>query len=185
MGMADEREARRADATRVWLAPHDPAWLATARAEGARIAAAIGDAVLDVEHIGSTAIAGIAAKAIIDLMPVLRANAELDSGRGQMEALGYLWRGEFGIPGRRYYVLEREGRRVFHVHVYRAGDANVATQLAFRDYLRAHREEALAYEAVKLAAAAAHPGDSMAYNDHKSGWIRACLQRAMAWREGR
>lgn len=179
--MADECEARQADATRVWLAPHDPAWASLAAEEAARLVAGVGDAVLRVEHIGSTAIQGIAAKPTIDLMPILKAEADLDGGRDAMEALGYIWRGEFGIPGRRYCILERDGRRVFHVHFYREGNDQVATQLAFRDYLRTHRDEAVAYEAIKREAVAAHPHDSLAYNDHKAAWIRACQARALAW----
>jgi len=179
--MADERAARRADATAVTLVAHDPAWAEAAAAEGARIADAVGPALLRVEHVGSTAIPGIAAKPTVDLMPVVRSEDDLDTCRAPMEGLGYHWRGEFGIPGRRYCVLERDGRRVFHVHFFAEGNENVARQIAFRDYLRAHRGEALAYEAIKREAAAANPKDSMAYNDHKSDWIHACQQRAEAW----
>ncbi len=179
--MADEREARRADATRVSLEPHNPAWAGMALAESARIAEAAGDIFMRIEHIGSTAIPGIAAKPTIDLMPVVRDLDELDGRRADIEALGYLWRGEFGIEGRRYCVLERDGKRLFHVHFYATGNDNIARQVAFRDYLRAHRDEALAYEAIKRESAASNPADSMAYNDHKSDWIRACLQRALAW----
>lgn len=179
--MADEFAARRADATQVTLAPHDPDWIRVAAEEGARIGKALGDSLVAVHHIGSTAIPGIAAKPTIDLMPALRPGADIDACRGPMEALGYLWRGEFGIAGRRYCVLERDGRRLFHVHIFPAGHANIATQLAFRDYLRAHPEEALAYEAIKREAAAAHPDNSLKYNDYKSAWIRACQERAAAF----
>lgn len=179
--MADEREARKADATQVTLAPHDPAWAELAARESARIAAAIGSSLLRVEHIGSTAIPGIAAKPTIDLMPVVRSDDDLDACRAPMEGLGYLWRGEFGIEGRRYSVLERDGKRLFHVHIFADGHPNIATQLMFRNYLRAHRDEALAYEAAKRAAAEAHAWNSLAYNDHKSAWILACQQRAKAW----
>jgi GrpB-like predicted nucleotidyltransferase (UPF0157 family) len=183
--MADEREARIADATRVWLAPHDPAWAEMAAAEGARLTGTLGDALIVVHHIGSTAIAVIAAKPVVDLMPVVRGLEALEARRSEIEALGYLWRGEFGIAGRRYCVLERQGTRVFHVRFFAEGHPNIATQLVFRDYLRAHRDEALAYEAAKRAAAEAHPDNSLAYNDHKAGWIRACVERAQAWAVGR
>lgn len=177
----DERAARMADATRVTLTPHDPDWAKMAEAEGARIAEALGDIFLRVEHIGSTAIPGIEAKPTVDLMPVVRDIALADERRGAMEALGYLWRGEFGIEGRRYCVLERDGKRLFHVHIFADGHSNIATQLMFRDYLRAHRDEALAYQAIKREAAAAQPDNSLAYNDHKSAWIVACQTRAKAW----
>ena len=146
MRVADEREARRADATEVLLAPHNPGWAGAAARESARIAAAVGPSMLRVEQIGSTAIPGIAAKPTIDMMPVVRGASDLDACRGPMEALGYRWRGEFGIPGRRYSVLEKNGKRLFHVHIYAAGGGNIATQLLFRDYLRARRDEALAFK---------------------------------------
>ena len=90
-----------------------------AEAEGARIAGAMGDAFLRVEHIGSTAIPGIVAKPVVDLMPVVRSIEVVDERREAIEALGYRWRGEFGITGRRYCVLERDGLRLFHVHIFR------------------------------------------------------------------
>ncbi len=179
--MTGEMNARRADATAVTLAPHDPEWLRVATAEAARIAAGIGAAILRAEHIGSTAIPGIAAKPTIDLMPLVRSEHDLDACRAPMEELGYLWRGEYGVPGRRYSVMERNGKRLFHVHIFTEGNENVARHLTFRDYLRVHPGEALAYEAAKRAAAEAHPHDTMAYNDHKAGWIRACQDRAKAW----
>jgi GrpB-like predicted nucleotidyltransferase (UPF0157 family) len=178
-------EARRADATPVVLAPHNPRWAEMAAEEIARINAVIGSAVLRVEHIGSTSIPGIAAKPTIDLMPVVRTDFAPERCQAAMESLNYLWRGEFGIPGRGYCVRERDGKRLFHVHIFAEGDENIARHIAFRDYLRAHPEEAQAYEAAKRAAATAHPGNSMAYNGHKSDWVRACVDRAMAWAAAR
>jgi GrpB-like predicted nucleotidyltransferase (UPF0157 family) len=179
--MADEREARLADATRVTLAPHDPQWARMAEYEAARLKHKLGDVLVTVHHMGSTSIPGIAAKPTVDLMPTVTTLDALEARRGDVEALGYLWRGEFGIADRRYCVLEREGKRVFHTHFFVDGHENVVQQLLFRDYLRAHREEALAYEAIKREAAAAHPWNSLAYNDHKSAWIIACQERAEAW----
>ena len=123
----------------------------------------------------------IEAKPIVDLMPTVTSLAALEARRADIETMGYLWRGEFGIPERRYCVLEHAGKRVFHAHFFVDGHENVARQLLFRDYLRTHREEALAYEAIKREAAAAHPQNSLAYNDHKSAWILACQERAKAW----
>ena len=179
--MADDRAARVADATPVVLAPHDPDWARMAEAEAARLTTALGDVLVAVHHMGSTAIPGIAAKPTVDLMPVVTGLEALEARRSAIEALGYLWRGEFGIPERRYCVLERDGKRIFHTHFFVDGHANVARQLLFRDYLRAHRDEALAYEAIKREAAAAHPYNSLAYNDHKSALIVACQERARAW----
>ena len=170
-----------ADASKVWLEPHNPTWGVMAISEAARLMTAAGENLIVVHHIGSTAIPGITAKPTIDLMPEVNSLAELEARRPEIEALGYLWRGEFGIEGRRYCVREEIGQRLFHVHFYERGSPQIATHLAFRDYIRAHRDEALAYEAIKREAAALHPSDSLKYNDHKAAWIRSCQERAKAW----
>jgi GrpB-like predicted nucleotidyltransferase (UPF0157 family) len=170
-----------ADRLKVHLAPHDPAWAQRAREESRRLAAAIGETLVAIEHVGSTAISGIAAKPIIDLQPVVRSLAALDGRRPQVEALGYQWRGEFGLPGRRYCTLDLDGVRVFQAHCYEQGNPEIARTLVFRDYLRTYPHESTAYEAIKREAAGAHPADTLAYNDRKSAWILAARDRAEAW----
>lgn len=77
-----------ADSRKVEFVPHDPTWAQQAVSEIARIAAAIGDTLASIEHIGSTSIPGILAKPTIDLMPVVRDLAILDTRRPHIEALG-------------------------------------------------------------------------------------------------
>jgi GrpB-like predicted nucleotidyltransferase (UPF0157 family) len=162
---------------------HDPTWAGQAEAEAARLAEVLGDNLMAVHHIGSTAIPGIQAKPIIDLIPVVRHLAVLDDQEADLRALGYDWRGEFGLTGRRFCILTdpTTRRRRFHLHAYQAGSGEIDRYLAFRDYLRRHRDQALAYEAEKQRAAAACPDDSLAYNGAKSDWIIACQIRALAW----
>lgn len=70
----------------------------------------------------------------------------------RVEALGYGWHGELGIPGRRYCTLNNAaGHRIVQDHVYEVHSPHVARHLAFRDYLRAHPEVASAYEREKRA----------------------------------
>ncbi len=168
----------------VHLVRHDPTWAAQAAAESQRIAQAIGPTLIRIEHVGSTAIPGIVAKPVIDLLPMVRSLAALDARRPQVEALGYVWRGEFGIPGRRYCPRDVAGVRRFHAHCLAEGDREIARMLVFRDYLRAHPDEARGYETAKREAAAAHPGDTQAYNVHKEPWLLACRARAEAWAMG-
>jgi GrpB-like predicted nucleotidyltransferase (UPF0157 family) len=173
------------DSRKVELVPHDPAWAAQAAAESGRLVHAIGPTLIRIEHVGSTSIPGILAKPIIDLQPIVTSLAELDARQPQVEALGYIWRGEWGIPGRRYCIREADGRRLFHVHCHQLGHPEIARTLVFRDYLRAHPQEAKAYETLKLACAAAHPDDILAYSNAKGDWIRACIARAEAWAAAR
>jgi GrpB-like predicted nucleotidyltransferase (UPF0157 family) len=173
------------DRRKVELLPHDPTWAAQAAAESARLAQAIGPTLIRIEHVGSTSIPGIRAKPTIDLQPIVRSLAELDARQPDIEALGYIWRGEFGIPGRRYCVREKDGRRLFHVHCHQDGHPEIARTLVFRDYLRAHPDEAKTYEVLKIACAAAHPDDTLAYSKAKSDWITASITRAEAWAAAR
>ena len=169
------------------LAEPDPAWRVIAARETERLHAAIGDALIEVHHIGSTSIPGIRAKPIVDLTPVVRSLAEVDERQEAVEALGYEWRGELGIAGRRYCVLVDPvtEKRIAQLHIFAVGSEGITQHLVFRDYMRAHPDEARAYEAEKLRAASVVTHDVNAYNDEKSGWIHACNLRAAAWARAR
>ena len=162
------------------LIPYDVNWPALAEAEGLRWLPVLGDA--RVHHIGSTAVQGIAAKAVIDLLPVV-ADIEKVQESG-VRALGYQWWGEYGLAGRRFCTLNDAvtGKRLFNVHIYAEGSAEIARHLVFRDYLRAHADEAREYERVKRDAARQCPEDVLAYNDCKSTWIKGCETRAFVWK---
>jgi GrpB-like predicted nucleotidyltransferase (UPF0157 family) len=168
----------------VELAAHEPVWALEARNRLDQIATILGDNLIESHHIGSTSLPGILAKPIIDLLPVVRSLAAVDSDQSRWLGAGYRWRGENGIAGRRFCTLDdlRTGRRLVHAHVFEHGAPEAERHLAFRDYLRCFPDEARAYEAEKLRAAALHPDDSLAYSEAKSEWIIACLQRALDWR---
>ena len=166
----------------VELHPHDSRWTEKARAEAARLAAPVGDCVVAVHHIGSTAIPNIRAKPILDLMPVVTSHAAFEKARPIVEGLGYVWRGEFGLPGRRYCVLDdpATGRRAIQAHCYERGSSEIVRHLAFRDHLRAKPDRARAYEIEKLRCQALHPLDSHAYTECKNAWIRRVEAEALA-----
>jgi GrpB-like predicted nucleotidyltransferase (UPF0157 family) len=157
----------------VKLHPYDLAWAEAARHETARLTATVGKVIITVHHIGSTAIPGICAKPILDLMPVVRSLAELEVSRSDIEKLGYAWWGEYGLPGRRYCTLDDQvtGERKVQLHCYEQTSSEIARHLAFRDYLRSRPDLAREYEAEKARCAKLHPRDSHAYTDCKSAWI--------------
>jgi GrpB-like predicted nucleotidyltransferase (UPF0157 family) len=170
------------DRTPIELVPHDPSWAAVARAEIERQQGVLGELIVAAHHIGSTAIPGIKAKPIVDIVLVVASLEELDARKDRVTALGFEWRGEYGIAGRRYcpFTDPHTGKRTIHVHFFATGASEIERHLAFRDYLRAHGEEARAYEAQKLAAAALHSGEMVAYTHAKGPWIKDCLERALA-----
>jgi len=135
-----------------------------------------------IHHIGSTSVPGLAAKPIIDLMPLVTDLADLDRERRCIEALGYNWYGELGISGRRYCALSDEaGIRIVQLHFFSADSPQVERHIAFRDYLRAHPDAASAYEKEKRRARDLHPNDSHAYTDEKDVWIRDTEAKALIW----
>lgn len=172
--------------TKVHLVPHSPLWAETRAAEIGLLETAMGENLLVVHHIGSTAIPGIKAKPTIDLMPVVKSLARLDQGQEDIESLGYRWLGEYGLPGRRYCFREdpETGRRLVQVHCYEDGSPEVTRHLAFRDYLRDRPALAKAYETEKLRCQSLHPNDSHAYTDCKDAWIRRVESEALRFFQG-
>lgn len=131
-------------------------------------------------HIGSTAVLGLAEKPIIDLMPVVYSLHQVDTLNEEMEQLGYVLKGENGLPGRRYF--EKGGDyRTHHVHLFQIGNQEIIRHLAFRDYLRAHPKEAQRYGQLKKESALQYPNDIAAYIESKMTVVKEIEQLALHW----
>ncbi len=129
-------------------------------------------------HIGSTAVLGLAEKPIIDLMPVVYSLHQVDTLNEEMEQLGYVLKGENGLPGRRYF--EKGGDyRTHHVHLFQIGNQEIIRHLAFRDYLRAHPKEAQRYGQLKKESALQYPNDIAAYIESKMTVVKEIEQLAL------
>jgi GrpB-like predicted nucleotidyltransferase (UPF0157 family) len=167
----------------VELHPHSPHWAQMAQSEIARLRAALGSALTAAHHIGSTSIAGIMAKPIIDLLPVASDLDSLDQNLPRVTSLGYECLGEFGLPGRRYCRRNDPvtGKRAYQLHFYAQGSPEIDRHVAFAHYLRAHPAIATEYEAEKIRAAALHPDNVLDYNDAKNDWIKRTEQDALRW----
>ena len=124
---------------------------------------------------------GLAAKPIIDIMPIVRDIHAADRHITGMARLGYVPRGEYGLPGRRYFSKDTDGIRTHHVHMYEIHNPEVMRHLAFRDYLCAHPDVARHYAEIKLTLAQMHPRDIDAYVAGKDSFIKDAEARAMRW----
>ena len=165
------------------VVPYDPRWPADFEVEAARIMRALGEIVVRLHHIGSTAIPTTSAKPIIDLLLEVVAVSDLDRRTSAMEALGYEAMGEFGIPGRRYFRRnDAAGMRTHQVHAFDATSPELERHLAFRDYMIAHPTIAREYGALKQRLAAAHPDDIIAYSNGKDAFVKEHEARALQWR---
>jgi GrpB-like predicted nucleotidyltransferase (UPF0157 family) len=172
------RAERRAEEY-ITIHDYDPSWPALFAGERAKIAGALGDAIA-IEHMGSTAVPGLEAKPIVDIIASV---GHLPLGEDQIRGLnrlGYECLGESGVPGRAYC---RKGEpHPFNLHIVQYESSLWDHNLLFRDYLQAHPDEARRYGSLKrkLAADAGH--SLLLYSDRKSRFISRTLERAREWR---
>ena len=167
----------------VQVVPYDAAWPGGFERAAVGLRAALGGNLVALHHVGSTAVPGLAAKPIIDILPVVRDRRLVDEAA--LVRLGYRPRGERGLPGRLYFVRDVGGRRTHHVHVYEEGDPAVARHLAVRDHLRARPDEARRYAALKRALVRRHGGDRELYAEGKAPFVAEIQRRALARRADR
>ncbi len=167
----------------VVVAP-DPGWRKGFEAEAVRLSSVFGEYLVEMHHIGSTAVPDLAAKPVIDILPVVKDVNLVDALNGALAGLGYTARGEFGLPGRRYFTRDENGARTHNVHVYGSGDPEIERHLAFRDYMAAHPAEARAYGRLKEELARRFPTDFGAYMDGKDAFVRERERRALSWKRG-
>lgn len=161
----------------VTLHPYHDEWPLLFRHEAAQLQAAIGAYVLDIQHVGSTSILGLSAKPIIDIAVAVDNFEAAAICIQPLEALGYHYRGEAGIPRRHYFV--KGDPSTYHLHMNEISSADWQQQIAFRDYLRQHPDQALAYAQLKTQLASQFPTDRLAYTESKSGFIAGVLQKAL------
>ena len=121
----------------------------------------------------------MASKPVLDMMPVAAGPAEALAAVPRMTSLGYRYRGENGISGRFYFEKAVDGRTVAHVHLFTLGHPTIRKHLAFRDYLRTHRDAARDYERLKHALAEKYRDDREAYTDAKADFIEGVIAVAI------
>ena len=169
----------------VVLVPHEARWAAEFENESTAVCGALGDVLVALHHIGSTAVSGILAKPVIDMLAVVTDVTILDVRSSALEQLGYEVMGEFGIPGRRYFRKDSTGgERTHQIHAFALGSAHIDRHLSFRDYLRAHPTVAAEYAELKRVLARRFSGDRVSYTDGKTEFITDVERRAAAWRKG-
>jgi len=143
----------------------------------------LGSHAVSVEHIGSTAVPGLAAKPTIDVLVVVADTATVLEREAMLGELGFEHRPDAWPDPNRHVFLRRvvDGRRTHHLHVVPDGSHEIDDYLAIRDYLRTHPDEAAAYEGHKMALLQAHHGDRAAYVEAKPAYVEALLTRATTW----
>lgn len=177
---------------RIEIKPYDPNWPHIFEQEAALIRQALGDNCLEIHHIGSTSVPGLAAKPIIDMIPVVQDITKVDSYNAAMEDLGYKAMGEYGIPLRRYFQKGLECR-THNIHVFEQNNPEIDRHLKFRDWMRTHADDMQAYAELKKNLAILFKNDIFSYClgkedfvaaiDKKAGWSAFRFVKALTPRE--
>lgn len=154
------------------------AWTNEFSKERQRILDVLRPYILGVEHVGSTALPGVPAKPVLDIVIEVRSFEQASACIAPMEFLGYEHRGEYGIPRRHYFV--KGDPRSHHVHMLEMGGETWRNMLGFRDALLARPRLARRYADAKLSLAAAHQGDRAAYQQMKNRVVDQILQTLSA-----
>ena len=148
----------------VAVVEYDDAWPARYTAEADQIRAALGSQLRKIEHVGSTAVPGLAAKPIVDVALSVESFDALDIAA--LEELGYRYVQEYDeeTPNRRYF-----SKPGFHVHAYEQEHEEFLDYVRFRDYLRTHDEDRDTYGALKLRLGRSNEPE--AYQEAKSPFV--------------
>jgi GrpB-like predicted nucleotidyltransferase (UPF0157 family) len=156
-------------------------WMAAFGEWRKRLHSALGEAAVRIEHIGSTAVHGLAAKPIIDVQVSVRDVEDEISYVPAIEELGVSLR--FREPEHRYFRPAGDQPRTVQIHVCTAGGAWEREHLLFRDYLRADPQARAAYARLKHDLGKRYRDDRLAYNEGKTGFVLDTLEHARTWAE--
>jgi GrpB-like predicted nucleotidyltransferase (UPF0157 family)/GNAT superfamily N-acetyltransferase/chloramphenicol 3-O-phosphotransferase len=156
---------------------YDPEWPARFRELAVPIRERLAGVAVAVEHVGSTAVEGLAAKPVVDIDVVVRTGAAVSEAIGLLRSLGYTYQGDKGVPGREAFMWP-PGSPPHHVYVVVEGSKPLVDHLEFRDYLRRHPEVTREYGALKRELAEQFTTDRVTYTDAKTDFIIAVLERA-------
>jgi GrpB-like predicted nucleotidyltransferase (UPF0157 family) len=160
------------------IAEPDPRWPALFAAEAERLRAALGPLAQRIDHVGSTAVPGLAAKPVIDVQVTVARVDPIGAYRGALESLGYA----YSLVPFPYFHRPADWPHTHHVHVREAGGDEARRMIAFRDWLRRHPADREAYEALKRELARGADADSVEgrvrYSEAKTAFVRDIELRA-------
>ncbi|MGI8511029.1 MAG: GrpB family protein [Solirubrobacteraceae bacterium] len=158
--------------------PYDARWPARFEAERSALETALGDRLVGgVHHVGSTAVPGLDAKPIVDILAGVDALATTRHCVEMLERVGWCY-APYRTREMHWFCKPDPSRRTHHLHLVPVGSPRFRAELAFRDHLRANPGDAAEYATLKRRLAARHGADREAYTEGKTEFIRAILQRA-------
>jgi len=162
------------------VVPYDSCWPVLFELEKAALLPAFGEYLCCIEHIGSTAVPGLAAKPVIDILVGVHSIADAPAFIPALQALGYEYipEHEAVFPERRYLHKIVNGKHTHHLHIVEPGSDFFKVQILFRDHLRSHPADAARYAELKYRLAQEYHNDREAYTNGKGPLIEEILNAA-------
>jgi len=180
IGLKNKRNISKTDKRRVGIVSYNPNWKEIYKEESKKIKNVLSDIIIDIHHIGSTAIPGIKAKPVIDILVEVKDIEAVDRYNNKMEELGYEVMGEYGIPKRRFF---RKGgnNRTHHIHIFQVGNEEIERHINFKEYLIAHPDKVREYSKLKEKLTNKYTYDVENYTNGKSDFIKEIDRKAKLW----
>lgn len=160
------------------IADYDPEWPDLFKKLRVAIASVLGDLAAAIEHVGSTAVPGLAAKPVIDIDVLLASADDLPRAIERLALLGYVHRGDLGVTGREAFS-QPLGQPAHHLYVCPPDSIEYRRHIAFRDHLRAYPESARLYGELKRILGAEFRHDREKYNTGKTEFVNNLLRAAL------
>lgn len=159
----------------VKLVPYNPKWKGSFEKEKKRLQKALGDLVIGIEHVGSTAIPGIFAKPVIDIAIMVKSIKSPAKLIKLLENLGYEYKQDDDVPGRLFFTKGPENKRTHYIHVVKLKSGEWKNLILFRDYLLKSKEAVRQYNKLKKKLAKSYAQDRKLYTSGKDKFIKTVL----------
>ena len=162
----------------VKIVPYNHKWKEEYKKEEGLLYSIIGEYIIDIQHVGSTSIEGLASKPIIDIAIAVNSLNDVEKFRNLLENAGYHFRGSAGVEGRVMFAKGNEDLRTHYLHIEIFDGALWKNHICFRDYLRLSTESVEEYSRLKKELAAKYEDDRNEYTSAKNEFISSILKKA-------
>lgn len=159
----------------VFLTPWTQEWEREFLLEKEKIQKEIGDNIVEIHHIGSTAVKKLSAKPIIDIAVEINDFNEGENCVSSLEKIGYSYKGTNILPDSHYF--SKGEPRTHQIHMYQSGNKYLQEQLNFRDYLRNNDEARIEYEQLKLKLSELNKSNKDKYAEDKTHFVKTILEK--------
>jgi GrpB-like predicted nucleotidyltransferase (UPF0157 family) len=164
----------------IQVVPYQPAWKELFEVEAVKLRSALGNNLLQIEHVGSTAIEGMDAKPIIDIIVAVKSLSKARELVPVVQALGYNHKEDDDVPERIFFVKGLPSKRTYHLSLTEPASGYWKAHILFRDYLLTHREVAEEYRQLKRELAEQYTDDRGSYTAGKERFVERVLKLAGA-----